>query len=158
MRRGLGLTEIVLAAFVIGVSALPVLELIRSSTSSLEVTEAEVAARSLAADVLEQIAARTVDGSSSLDVVSSKFKGVPRAWDVVLDQNAALREHFPRAELAPILNLVQARVTVDWDEPYGHPALGTGSDLTLYKVTVAWQAPGDLARGEREVTLARLTE
>jgi hypothetical protein len=151
-RRG-SLAEAVIAALVIGVSALPILELLRSGTATLEITEEASAAHRLGADILETISGRTGGGQPSLDEALAPFLGTPTPWDLVLAADPALAVGFPADRQGPILSRCQAKVKIEVQSPYVHVALGPGQGVKLYRVTVLWLDHADQAR---EVVLARI--
>jgi hypothetical protein len=150
--RGLSLVELVIAALVLGVSGVVVLELIRSSTVHLQLTEAEVAARGFAADVMEryggpphfvaQAASKTTTGLFKAEV----------GWDDLLSNDPWLREGFPREAVAPLLDKALVRLQMKREPAPPHPALGTPEGLILVTVTVSWIDHDDR---RREVSLAR---
>ena len=151
-RRG-SLAEAVIAALVIGVSALPILELLRSGTATLQVTEEASAAHRLCADVLETISGRSLTPDAGLAETLAPFLGTPAPWDLVLAADPSLSAGFPAKQLGPILSRCQAKVKIEIVSPYQHASLGAGQGVKLHRVTVMWLDHADQAK---EVVLARL--
>jgi len=155
MRRGLSLMEVVLAALVIGVSAIPVLELMRSSTSSLEINQVDAAARGLAADVLERLSGPLNFADPLVGAVTKNTAGVPVAWDVVFGDDRSLTHGFPKAEVSRLLDQYRVKLLVKMHQASEHGGSSDLSGMTCYEVHAMW-----FDRDERlkEVAFARLVE
>lgn len=155
-RSGLSLVEVLIAAFIVGVSAIPVLELVRSGTSQLEISEIEVAARQVGADLLERVAGPGLGEDKGLTPAFKLRLAQPVSWGQVLDADASLAKKFPRkSSLTDLLDKHDARVHLTVHEPYDHPVAGAARKLAAYVVTVTWTGTGDAAR---KVTFARLVD
>lgn len=157
--RGVSMVEILIAALIIGVSAIPVLELVRSGTSQLEVTEIEAAARQLGSDVLERVAAPLMSGDKEKEI-EQKFRGLmktPLRWSQIVNADDSLKKDFPKKGqgLPELLDLYDVRVRLEVKSPYPHASLGPSSTLEAYIVTVDWK---DRKDERKEVTFARLVE
>lgn len=156
MRAGLSLVEVLIGVVIVGVSALPILELVRSGTVSLEVTEVEAAARQLASDVLERASGPREGLDRGLsEAFTNGVKGQPVAWSQVLELDPSLKRSFPVAELGPLLDTADVRVNLQSKSPHPHAVFGKNEGIESYVVTVQW-----VDRNERvkKVTLARLVE
>lgn len=153
-RRGLSLVEVLIGAFIIGISALPILELIRSSTSALEVTEVEVAARQFGADVLERVAGPRVGPDRGLEALRILMES-PISWTELVKKDPTLAKSFPVYALGSLLETADVRVFLVEKESYPHPAIGDGDELSAYRVTVSWTDRHDR---RKKVTLARFVD
>jgi hypothetical protein len=153
MPRGLSLVELVVAALVLGVSAIPVLELIRASTVTLEITETEAAARTLAADVLERLAGPPLFGDPLLSRSARSLVGAEVAWDALVYTDAFLAWGYPARDLASLLDQAGVRIRISMERPFSHAALGTTTGMDCIRVTALWTDRGALPK---EVTVARL--
>jgi hypothetical protein len=149
-RRALSLVEVVLGALVISVSAIPVIELIRASTASLEVTEIEAAARALGADTLERLAGPAVFGHRLWPAVADNAE-VPA--QVMLESDPVLARGYPRETLGPLLARHHTTLSVSLERDLSHPAWGDRKGMDRYRVRVRWLGLDDNAR---EVALVRL--
>lgn len=154
MRSGLSLVEVLIGAFIIGVSALPILELIRSSTRSLDVTEADVAARQFAADLLERAAGPRLGADRGLEVFKD-LMGAPISWSQVVQKDPVLRKSYPVDKLMSLLDTADVRVSLVEKESYPHAAVGEGTELSAFTVTVTWVDRNDRTK---KVTLARFVD
>ena len=152
---GLTVMEVVLGALIVGCAAIPVLELIRSSTVALEITEIETAARGLGADVLESIAEADASPRSPLPGTGDSMMGVERRWDEVVDESPSLRKAFPKSDLSSLFDTAEVKVAVTKESPCAHPAVAGGPGLDWYEVTVSWRGHDGQRKG---VTLGRLVE
>ena len=154
--RGLSLVEVLIAAVIIGVSTIPVLELVRSGTVRLEISEVEAACRQLGADVLERIAGPALgDKQKGLSATFiTNMKGDLR-WDDLIKQDPALAHHYPFDGMKALLDQAEARISVDRQSPVEHPSLGPGKQLESYSVTISWKDRND---ERKEVTYARLVD
>lgn len=148
--RGASLIELALAALIVGVSTIPILELLRSSTASVEITAAEAAARGLAADVLERLA-----GPPSLDgpqFPASRFgREVP--WQDVFTEDAVLAKGLPLSHLESLLERHRVTLRIERDRDLSDPTWVTAKGLDRYRVRVRWVAAGEQVR---EATLVKL--
>ena len=154
-RRALSLVEVVIAAMIIGVSAIPVLELVRSGTSRLEVTEIEVAARQVGSDLLERVAGHPLGQDKGL---SEQFKNLldqEFRWSQVLEKDTSLKKNFPADALNPLLEQHDVRVKLEIKSPWEHPSQGKVDGLEAVSVTVSWTDRND---ERKKVTLARVVE
>lgn len=155
-RSGLSLVEVLIAAVIIGVSAIPVLELVRSGTAQLEVSEIEAASRQLGADVLERIAGPSLGDKEK--GLSAKFVSTMKGdlrWDEVIKEDPSLARNFPFDGIRSLLDLAEVRVAVEKKSPVEHPALGPAKQLEAYIVKVSWK---DRNEERKEVTYARLVD
>lgn len=151
-RRGLSLLEVLLGALIIGVSALSILELIRSGTQVLEVTEAEAAARQLAADVLRRLCGPRLGKDLGLtDTFKTMMGGHPQLWSDIVEKDPPLKEGFPVDALKGLLNAADARLelAVTDDDTYGK------GRVQKVVVTVHFV---DRNERNKKVTFARLIE
>lgn len=174
---GFSLVEIVVAALIIGSSALLVLELIRSSTVTLEVTEYEAAARTLAGDVMKRLAGQLLADADPLllDPKTRKptaFVNAPIPYKTLLQADKALGKSFPVTEVGKLLDLTDATVKIRVESPwtgdsasqtpdaqlypqlYSAPISKTTTGIDLYRVVVHYMDPRD--KREKEVSLVRL--
>lgn len=154
-RNGLSLVEVLIAAFIVGVSAIPVLELVRSGTSQLEISEIEVAARQVGADLLERVAGPSLGEDKGLTPAFRLLLSQPVAWSQVLAADESLDNPLQSKEIAALLDKHDTRVQLTVQEPFDHPVSGTARKLASYSVTVSWTGTADAAR---KVTFARLVE
>lgn len=83
--RGVSLIEIVLGVMILGISGVTVLELVRSNTANLQVTEIEVIARGMGADLLERYSSPSVHDFPSEAAATRLTPGVPAKWDIVAE-------------------------------------------------------------------------
>ena len=153
MRRGLSLVEALIAAMIIGVSALTILEAIRSGTRQLAVTEAEAAARQLGADLLRRVAGPRLGPDTGVSDNLRHVLAQPARWSLVLQEDAALAQGFPRDALAPLLDEVGVRLQLTI-APCTDPGVGD-APVDSAVVTVYW---ADRNERQKKVTLARLLE
>jgi hypothetical protein len=154
-RRALSLVEVLLGAFIIGVSALPILELMRSGTESLEITETEAAARQLGADLLRRLAGPRTDLDLGLSKnLENDLKARPTRWEQMLEEDPALKHGFPADALKGLLDNANVRLSLEVIAPYPHEALGKAPAQALI-VTVFWT---DRNGRDKKVKLARLVD
>lgn len=153
-RRALSLVEVLIGAVIIGVSAIPVLELVRSGTSRLEVTEIEVAARQVGSDLLERVAGPGLGVDKGLTDAFKALINQQFSWSQLLKEDKSLARAFPAAALNPLLELADVRVRLQVESPFEHPTLGKLEDLEAYSVTVTWN-DRDV---RKQVTFARLVD
>lgn len=151
--RGLSLLEIIFGAMIIGLSALPVLELLRSSTVSLQVTETEAAARALAADVLERFASPVHGASREVSRVTSHMLGVPLPWQQIIREDPFLSYGFPK-KLEPLLEQSDLKIMLSV-KTVSHPALAPSTGVEWYTVTASFK---DRFDGRTEVALGRFVD
>lgn len=154
-RRGLTLIEVLIAAMIIGVSAIPVLELVRSGTSQLEVSEIEAAARQLGSDLLERVAGPSFGTDKGLTDAFKKLLATDVRWSDVWKADDSLKKAFPTEGLPALLDLHDVRLRLEVQSPYDHPDLGTAKALEAYIVTVSWTDRNDQ---RKEVAFARLVD
>lgn len=154
MRRGLSVVEIVLAALVIGFSALPVLELLRSSTVSLQVNEVDAAARGLAADVLERLSGPLNYQDPLVGRVIQDATGVPTDWQLIFGDDRSLAHGFPKPQVAKLLDQARALLLIKMHKASEHGAANLAG-MTCYEVHVLWY---DQQERLKEVAFARLVE
>lgn len=136
MRRGVSMLEIVIGALVLGISGVVVIELIRSNTTNLQLTEIEAVSRGLAADLLERYSRPTIDDTSGVGGSTQAALGVPAKWDTLLS-DAAFAHGFPRDKLSKILEQYGVMFNVD-RKKYTHASYGPKNDLIHVAVTVKW--------------------
>ena len=134
-RLGMSLMEVVIGALILGVSGVLVIELVRSSTVNLELTEIEAVARGLAADLLERYAQGSYADAASEQKATKITFGVPVKWDAAVD-DPAFRFGFPKEKLQSLLDTYQVMFTVDV-KPLAHPTYG-GASLSHVSVKVQW--------------------
>jgi prepilin-type N-terminal cleavage/methylation domain-containing protein len=145
MRKGFTLVEVLFAALIVGGSAVIVIDLVRATTQSTEVTEVEAFARGLAADVLERLAAT---GNSTApeadpwlkamlgpDLNKTPIEVPPQAWDHVLTQDRSLAYGFPAADLKSLLDGAQLKIAITRLLPY---ADRDDKQSVAWKVTASW--------------------
>ena len=141
-----------MAALILSFAVVPLLELLRSGTTAMEIPDVEIAARTLAADVLERFAA----SSSVKDRLGSRrlngLLGREVPWDELLDADPILAAGMPRAALTPMLEQAATRVKIQLGKRHLHPSLDPAAVLFEDRVSVTWT---DAADRRREVTLAR---
>ena len=154
-RAGLSVTEVVLAALVIGVSAIPVLELMRGSTANLEVNQIDAVARGIAADVLERISGPPNFNDAMMGKAIDNAMGAPAAWDTILKEDPSLARGFPTAELAKLLDQYEVKLQLKVHKPSDHSTTYDLADMKCCEVRVTWKDREDRAK---EVTFARLVE
>jgi hypothetical protein len=148
------MVEALIAAMIIGVSALSILELIRSGTASLEVTEAEAAARQLGADVLRRVCGPRLGRETGITDKLVPLLAKPARWNQVLEGDPALAHGFPTAELKSLLDSADVRLSLDI-QPAKHAALNGAPGVKTVVVTVHYT---DRNARNKKVNLARLVE
>lgn len=153
--HALSLVEVLIAVVIIGLSTLPVIELVRSGTARLEVTEIEAAARQLGADVIERLAGPRLGEDRGLAPAFAAMKKTRVRWSVVVEADDALKHGYPAKELAALLDLHDVGLALDERDPFEHPAIGPSRDLVAYVVTVDWADAND---ERKKVTFARLVD
>ena len=156
-RPGLSLVEVLMGAVIIGVSALPILELIRSGTASLEVNEIDAAARQLASDVLERLCGPNY-GTPRVPPPLRAMLRSPAAWRDFVSADPALAYGYPVSPgqpLARLLDTADVRVTLEEQSPFTAAAVPGGSDLAAYTVTVSWSDRNDQ---RKKVKIARIVD
>ena len=152
-RPGISLIEVVIAILIIGSSALPILELIRSSTASLGLSETEVAVRGFAADVLNRFAGPPIVGTDPLVAPATKaLLSAPVPADVLMSSDPYLARGVDRALLEPLLKRASCTVKLTIARPTD-PALRTQPGLSVFNLTAAWVDPGGR---RKEISLAML--
>lgn len=154
-RRGLSLIEVLIAAFIVGVSAIPVLELVRSGTSQLEISEIEVAARQVGADLLERVAGPAFGEDKGIKPELKLLLSHPVSWSQVMKADKSLENPLQSKEIAALLDRHDTRVQLTALEPYDHPVAGHAKDLAAYVVTVSWTGTNDTTK---KVTFARIAD
>lgn len=153
-RGGLSLIEVLIGALIIGVSVLSILEMIRSGTSSLEVTEADAAARQMGADLLRRVCGPRLGPDTGITDAFRLLLGTPARWKDVLAGDPALAQGFPSTGLASLLDAADVRLSLDIT-PNTHEALGRARGVESVVVTVQF-----VDRNERlkKVKFARLVQ
>lgn len=154
-RSGLSLVEVLIGAVIIGVSALPVLELVRSGTAQLEISEIEAAARQLGADLLERVAGPSIGTDKGLPKAFEGMKSSPIRWDDVIQADAALKKDFAIEGLRSLLDQADVRLELTIKSPFEHPVLGPAKELEAFIVTVHYTDRNDV---RKKVTFARLVD
>lgn len=163
-RAGISVMEIVLGALILGVSGVAVLELMRSSTSNLEVTEIEAVARGLAADTLERYSHQAMFDGPRFARTTERMMGVPLPWSQLVGDDPSLRYGFPREQLSQLLDLHDVRLTLKLTRPYPSASFGRAGKMSAIEVTAHWtDGPGrGASRGStsdyKTVTYACLLE
>lgn len=135
-RQGVSLIEIVIGAMILAVSGVTVLELMRSSTANLQVTEVEVIARGMGADLLERYSRPSVHDFPAEQANTRTALGVPAKWDVVMD-DASLKYGFQKEKLQSLLDQFEVTFTIDVQKK-AHPTLGRNRKLTHVSVVAKW--------------------
>lgn len=148
------MVEALIGALIIGISAISILELMRSSTASLEVTETEAAARQLGADLLRRVCGPRLGPETGITPAFKLLLGQPARWSDVVAADAALAHGFPSAALAGLLDTADVRLSLSV-KPFTHAALAGAKDLESVEVTVQFVDRND--RGKL-VKFARLVE
>lgn len=153
MRSGVSIAEVVIAALIIGSSAIPIMELIRSSTASLSMSETEVAVRGFATDVLNRFAGPPVAGSAPLLAPETRaLLQAPVPADVLLASDPYLARGVPRAEIEPLLKRAGCTIKLTIGKPQD-AALTAQPGLDTFHLTAAWV---DYGGRRKEITLAML--
>lgn len=147
------MVEALIGAFIIGVSALSILELVRSGTRSLEVTEAEAAARQLGADLLRRVTGPRLGPETGITQALRIQLGQPTRWSDVVRADPALAQGFPTKDLAGLLDTADVRLSLSIKD-FAHEALGPAR-VESVEVTVHFTNRNDVAR---QVKCARLIE
>lgn len=135
-RRGVSMLEIVIGALVLGISGVVVIELIRSNTTNLQLTEIEAVSRGLAADLLERYSRPTVNDQSGVGASAQAAMGVPAKWDTLL-ADPAFNHGFPKDKLSKILEEYGVMFNVE-RKNYTHASYGAKNDMVHVSVTVKW--------------------
>src|SRR5207244_2003348 len=129
-----------------------VLELMRSSTVSLEVTEVEIAARSLGADVLERFAGQPVVKGDGMMKLARIGLGAPVPWDQIVNEDDWLKHGYPVDKLRPLLDNANVKIELDAG-PSKHARFAGTRGMDLYQVRVTWTDRNDTVK---EAVFARL--
>lgn len=138
------------ASLVLGISMLPVLELMRWAATATRVTELDLAARTVAADVLERLVGPCAYADPLLDDPARPFIGTEVPLDLVVARDPALsRDHALGALLEPH----DPRVLIAVDRPFRHPVVAGDIALDAYRVTLSWF---DAEGRRKEASVARL--
>lgn len=135
-RFGVSLIEIVIGSLILGISGVTVFELVRSNTANLAVTEIEVIARGMGADLLERYARPSVHDFPAEQASTRMALGVPADWDVALE-DASLKYGFRREKLQSLLTQYQVKFTVDI-QPKPHASFGDKRRMSHISVAVKW--------------------
>lgn len=149
-RPAFSLAEIAIAALIIGVSAIPVIELLRATTATFEVNEIEACARALAADVMERFS-----GAPALRPaeIPQKYLKTELPFDQLIIADPTLSRGYPMGTLEPLLRRHRTTVILDRETDVEAPAWGKAKGADRYRVTVRWMATDSRSR---EVTLVRI--
>jgi hypothetical protein len=150
--RGVSVIEIAVAAMVLGCSGVPVLELIRSSTTLVSMSETEVAVRGFATDVLQRFAGPPHAGGPLVAPGTEHLLARPIPADLLIAADPYLARGLAGRELESLLRLAEATVSLAVVPPRD-PALAAADGLDCIVLTVAWTNPGER---RKEVTLASL--
>lgn len=149
-RRAVSLAEVALAAGILAVSVIPVIELIRSNIVALEITQVESVARSLGADVLERLCGPHLFGG---DTFQSAVFGADTPWDLVVLPEPTLARGLPVEHLKALLARHRLTVRIDRELDLADPSWVTVKGFDRYTVTVRWTSDSG---SPREIRLARL--
>lgn len=156
MKRGVSLIEVVLGAIILGLSGVTVLELVRSNTVNVQITEVEAVARGLAADCMERFSKRASYASPTMIQLLQKMQGVPQSWKDVVVPDPTLSYELPTADISKLLDLYDVKLQVQF-KPVAHATLGEKPRLRRLEVEVSWNDPRQNGASERKlVTYAAL--
>lgn len=139
-RAGVSLIEIVIGALILGISGVTVIELVRSNTVNLQLTEIQSVARGLAADLVERFSQPSVHDLPGVQRNTSVVLGARARWDLLLG-DPAFNHGFPKDQLSKILEEYGVMFTVDI-KPFPHGTFGPRNQMTHVSVTVHWQDLG----------------
>lgn len=149
-RRGVSLVEVVLGAIVLGLSGVTVMELVRSNTVNVQITEVEATARGLAGDVMERFSKRSTYQSATMTKLIRKMQGVPLGWRDLVTADPALAYQLPLDDVSKLLDLYAVKLSVQF-KAAEHPSFGESSKLRELHVEVFWNDPRFSGAGGTEL-------
>ena len=121
---------------ILGISGVTVLELVRSNTANLQVTEIEVIARGMGADLLERYSSPSVHDFPSEAAATRLTLGVPAKWDIVAE-DASMKYGFQREKMEAMLTQYDVSFTVDI-KPREHATFGPRRKMSHVSVVAKW--------------------
>lgn len=139
--------EVVLGAIILGLSGVTVVELVRSNTVNVQITEVEAAARGLAADCMERFSKRASYASPTMIQLLQKMQGVPQSWKDIITTDPSMGYHLPTAEVSKLLDLYDVKLQVQF-KPVTHASLGDKPRIRQLEVEVSWNDPRPNAASE----------
>lgn len=149
-RSGVSLVEVVLGAVVLGLAGVTVMELVRSNTVNVQITEVEAAARGLAGDLMERFSKRSTYTSLTMTKLIAKMQGVPLGWRDVVTADPALGYQLPMDDAAKLLDLYGVKLLVQF-KPVTDPAFGDNPRIRQLSVEVHWNDPRFSGAGGTEL-------
>lgn len=158
MRSGVSMIEVVLGAIILGLSGVTVMELVRSNTVNLQITEVEAAARGLAADCMERFSKRASYASPDMVKMLQKMQGIPQVWKDVITTDPTLNHQLPTEDVSKLLDLYDVKLQVQF-KPVVHASLGDKPRIRKIEVEVSWNDPrlyGSSGSELKKVTYAAL--
>ena len=159
-RRGVSFLEVVLGAIILGLSGVTILELVRSNTVNLQITEIEAVARNLAADTLERFSHRSSYATPTMMKLMKKFQGVPLPWKDVVTNDPALGYKVPLDDVGKLLDLYDVKLSVQI-KANKHPSFGPKPRMRQIEVSVLWNDPratGNTSSELKSVTYASIID
>lgn len=139
-RRGISMIEVVLGAIILGLSGVTVMELVRSNTVNLQITEVEAVSRGLAADCLERFSRRASYSSPTMTRLLQKMQGVPLPWKDVVEGDPSLKYQLPLEDVSKLLELYDVKLQVQF-KAVTHPSFGEKPRIRTLEVEVSWNDP-----------------
>jgi hypothetical protein len=139
-RFAASLIEVVLGAIVLGLSGVTVMELTRSNTVNVQITEVEAIARGLAGDLMERFSRRSTYTSLTMSKLLEKMQGVPLGWRDVVDADPALSYQLPIEDVKKLLDLYTVKLLVQF-KPVEDPTFGENPRIRQLIVEVQWNDP-----------------
>ena len=140
MRTGVSILEVVLGAIILGLSGVVVLELVRSNTVSLEITEVEAVARGLGGDAMERFSRRSSFDTPTMTKLLKQMQGQPVAWKDVFTQDPSLSYKLPADDISKLLDLYDVRLRVEF-KAATQSSLGDKPRMRVLSVEVSWNDP-----------------
>ena len=128
--------EIVLGALILGISGVVVIELVRSNTANLELTEIEAVARGLAADLVERFSRPSSQEANGVSATTQVVVGQNAKWDTLLS-DPSFAFGFPKDKLSKILDEYDVHFEVDLKK-FPHASFGDKNEMTQVSVVVKW--------------------
>lgn len=139
-RIAASLVEVVLGALVLGLSGVTVMELVRSNTVNVQITEIEATARGLAGDLMERFSRRSTYTSATMTKLIAKMQGVPLGWRDVVTADPALGYQLPLDDVSKLLDLYSVKLLVQF-KPVDDPSFGENPRIRQLIVEVQWNDP-----------------
>ena len=142
--------EVVLGAFILGLSGVTVMELVRSNTVNVQITEVEAVARGLAADCMERYSRRASYASPTLVKNLQKMQGIPLVWKDVIASDPTMNYQLPAEDVSKLLDLYDVKLQVKFS-PVTHASLGDKPRIRKLEVEVSWNDPRLYGAGGTEL-------